>query len=88
MPRSEFIDKHRTVLSLGAMVVGVLAVLVGVTRERQSAVLLPGEAARVNGHVIDSDTFQRTFAGFTQGPGPPELVSAESGRGCQSRSAF
>jgi hypothetical protein len=65
MPLSDFVDRHRTALSIGAMLVGVLAVLTGVTRERQSATLLPGEAARVNGHAIDSDTFQRTFAAFT-----------------------
>ncbi len=67
MPLSEFIDKNRTTLSLAAMIVGVLAVLVGVTRERASANLVPGEAARVNGQAIESDTFQRTFAGFSQG---------------------
>ncbi len=83
MPLSEFIDKHRTALSLGAMVVGVLAVLVGVTRERQSAELLPGEAARVNGHAIDSDTFQRTFAGFTQGLKRP--VTAEDRKAILNR---
>ena len=49
------------------MIVGVLAVLAGVTRERASANLVPGEAARVNGQAIDSDIFQRTFAGFSQG---------------------
>ena len=76
MPLSEFIDKHRTALSLCAMIVGVLAVLVGVTRERQRADLLPGEAARVNGHAIDSDTFQRTYAGFTQGLKRP-IVDAD-----------
>ena len=65
MPLSDFVDRHRTVLSIGAMLVGVLAVLTGVTRERQRATLLPGEAARVNGHAIDSETFQRTFAAFT-----------------------
>ena len=65
MPLSDFVDRNRAALSIGAMLVGVLAVLTGVTRERASAELLPGEAARVNGHAIDSDTFQRTFAGFT-----------------------
>src|SRR5262249_14488378 len=45
----------------------VLAVLAGVTHERVGAHLLPGEAARVNGHAIDSDTFQRSFAGFASG---------------------
>ena len=65
MPLAEFVDRNRTALSIGALMVGVLAVLAGVTRERASADLLPGEAARVNGHAIDSDTFQRTFAGFT-----------------------
>src|SRR5690242_6794633 len=65
MPLSDFVDRHRTTLSIGAMLVGVLAVLSGVTRERQGTTLLPGEAARVNGHAIDSDTFQRTFAAFT-----------------------
>ena len=67
MPLSDFVDKHRTALSVGAMLVGVLAVLTGVTRERASADLLPGEAARVNGQAIDSDTFQRTFTGFSDG---------------------
>src|SRR5258706_4069781 len=71
MPLSEFIDKNRPALSLAAMIVGVLAVLVGVTRERASANLVPGEAARVNGQAIDSDTFQRTFAGFAQGSKRP-----------------
>jgi len=65
MPLSDFVDKHRTALSIGAMMVGVLAVLTGVTRERVGASLLPGEAARVNGHAIDADTYQRTFAAFT-----------------------
>jgi hypothetical protein len=65
MPLSDFIDRNRTALSIGAMLVGVLAVLTGVTRERVSADLLPGEAARVNGRAIDSDTLQRTFAAFT-----------------------
>jgi hypothetical protein len=71
MPLSDFVDKHRTALSIGAMIIGVLAVLTGVTRERASADLLPGEAARVNGRAIDTDTFQRTFAGFTSGQKRP-----------------
>jgi hypothetical protein len=65
MPLSDFVERHRTALSIGAMLVGVVAVLAGVTRERARVDLLPGEAARVNGQAIDSDTFQRTFAGFT-----------------------
>lgn len=65
MPLSDFVDRHRTALSVGAMMIGVLAVLTGVTRERIGADLLPGEAARVNGHAIDSDTYQRTLAAFT-----------------------
>jgi hypothetical protein len=65
MPLSDFIDRHRTALSIGAMIVGVLAVLTGVTRERMSTELSIGEAARVNGHTIDSDTYQRTLAAFT-----------------------
>lgn len=65
MPLSDFVDRHRTALSIGAMLVGVLAVLTGVTRERTSAELSIGEAARVNGHTIDSDTYQRTLAAFT-----------------------
>ncbi|MBI1211847.1 MAG: hypothetical protein GC190_10325 [Alphaproteobacteria bacterium] len=65
MSLSDFVDRNRTALSVGAMLIGVLAVLTGVTRERTRADLLPGEAARVNGHAIDTDTFQRTLAAFT-----------------------
>jgi hypothetical protein len=61
---SEFIERYGTLLSIAAMILGVLAVISGVTHERTSADLLPGEAARVNGRAIDSDTFQRTVAGF------------------------